>query len=173
MIFARIPRRLYNQILAQIGINVNIVVETFAQFDGPLGNFATNVQNAAQIGQLVFPAAGIEWAPATLSPADNWITFTSNSSLWGNVATYSNPVVQQCDNAFTSSANVSYIQALCTKAQAQIYADAPYIWIGTSGLYSPQGGSVVWKKGVISGFVLDPLWTGDSDTALFNTVTFG
>jgi len=159
--------------LSQLGINVNIQVLTFAAYLSPLGSFSTNVANAAQIGQLTFPSGGIEWAPATLTAADNWITFTSGSSLWGNVATYSNPIVQKCDDALTSSADATYIQSACTAAQAQIYKDAPYAWIGIPALYSPSGGSVVWKKGVIHGFVEDPLWTGDSDTAIFNTVTFG
>jgi hypothetical protein len=35
------------------------------------------------------------------------------------------------------------------------------------------GGSLVWQKGVISGFYLDPSWNGQNDAPIFNTVTFG
>jgi peptide/nickel transport system substrate-binding protein len=158
--------------LAQIGISVSIEVLSTDQVLGPMGNYQTNLQNAAQIGQLDFVNAGSGWGPAALTPADYWQTFVSNASTYGNYAVYSNPTVQKCVNSFTNTANITLIQSLCTAAQQQIYNDAPYAWIGVSGSWLPAGGSSVWNKNVVKGFLLDPLWVGQSSLAIFNTVTF-
>jgi ABC-type transport system substrate-binding protein len=159
--------------LAQIGINVNVQVLSTAQYYTYFGPYQTNVHNAAQIGQLAFVNSGFGWGPATLTPADYWVTFVSNTSLWGNWPGYSNPVVQQCVNAFTQTNDVSKIQQLCTAAQKQIYDDAPYAWLGTFGLWLPPGGSLVWKTGEVKSFLVDPVWTGESTAPIFNTITFG
>ena len=77
-------------------------------------------------------------------PVDNPISFVSNTSLFGNSAIYYNPTVQACVNAMTSTSNISAIQTLCKPAQAQIYNDAPYAWIGQITLWGQAGGSLVW-----------------------------
>jgi peptide/nickel transport system substrate-binding protein len=159
--------------LAQIGITVNIQVQSTSEYYTPYGTYATNVANAAQIGQLAFVNSGFGWGPATLTPADYWVTFVSNSSLWGNWPGYSNPTVQACVNAFTSTANITEIQSLCAAAQKVIYDQAPYAWLGTFSLWLPYGGSLVWKTGVVNSFYVDPVWTGESTEPIFNTVTFG
>jgi ABC-type transport system substrate-binding protein len=158
--------------LAQIGITVNLQVLTTANTLAPMGNYQTNVQNAAQIGQLDFVNAGGGWGPGALTPADYWQAFVSNASVWGNYAAYYNPIVQKCINSFTQSDNVSYIQSLCKAAQQQIYNDAPYAWIGVTKAWIPPGGSSVYNKNVVKGFLLDPLWAGESSVPFFNTVTF-
>jgi ABC-type transport system substrate-binding protein len=144
----------------------------YTQYVSVYGSYSTNLAGASQIGQLSFVDAGESWAPYALTPADYWLTFVSNGSLYGNWAIYSNPVVQKCVDSFTSSTNTSYIQSLCTKAQAQIYSDAPYYWVGVDGLWLPTGGSVVWNKNVIKSFSVDPTFTGASWVPFFNTVTF-
>jgi peptide/nickel transport system substrate-binding protein len=161
------------QDLSQIGINVDIQIQSTAAYYVPYGTYSTNVANAAEIGQLAFVNSGFGWGPATLTPADYWVTFVSNTSLWGDWPGYSNPTVQACVNAFTSTNNVSKIQQLCTAAQAQIYNDAPYAWLGTFSLWLPYGGSLVWEQGVVKSFLVDPVWTGQSTDPIFNTVTFG
>jgi len=158
--------------LGQIGISVNLEVLTTAQTLAPMGNYQTNVQNAAQLGQLSFVNAGGGWGPGALTPADYYQSFVSNASVWGNYAAYYNPVVQKCVNSFTQTDNISYIQNLCTAAQKQMYNDAPYAWIGVSGAWIPPGGSSVYNKNVVKGFLLDPLWAGESSVPFFNTVTF-
>ncbi|MDA4113244.1 MAG: ABC transporter substrate-binding protein [Thaumarchaeota archaeon] len=158
--------------LGQIGITVTIQVLTTNEVLAPMGNFATNVQNAQEIGQLDFVNAGAGWGPAALTPADYWQTFVSNESTYGNYAVYSNPTVQMCVNSFTLSDNISYIQQVCKAAQQQMYNDAPYAWVGVSGSWLPAGGSSVYDKNVIKGFLLDPLWGGQSSLPIFNTVTF-
>jgi ABC-type transport system substrate-binding protein len=113
------------------------------------------------------------FAPAALTPADYWVSFVNNQSAWGNFGAYSNPIVQAAVNAFTSSSNQTYIQQLVGKAQEQLYNDAPIGWIGLYSLWSPAGGSLVWKKGVVTGFFVDPVWSGQTTAPIFNTVTFG
>jgi len=137
-----------------------------------MGDYQVNVQNAQQIGQLDFVNAGAGWGPGALTPADYWQAFVSNASVWGNYAAYYNPVVQTCVNSFTQTDNVSYIQDVCKAAQQQLYNDAPYAWIGVSKAWIPPGGSSVYNKNVVKGFLLDPLWAGQSSVAFFNTVTF-
>jgi len=158
--------------LAQIGITVNLQVLTTGQTLAPMGNYQVNVQNAAQIGQLDFVNAGGGWGPGALTPADYWQAFVSNASVWGNYAAYYNPIVQKCVNSFTQSDNVTYIQSACKAAQQQLYNDAPYAWIGVSKAWIPPGGSSVYNKNVVKGFLLDPLWAGQSSVPFFNTVTF-
>lgn len=158
--------------LAAIGITVNIQVVSSNDYYSPYGTYQTNVANAAQLGQLSLIDGGGMWGPATLTPADYWVTFVNNQSLWGDWAGYANPTVQACVNAFTQTTNVTQIQKLCTAAQAQINKDAPYAWIGVTHLWLPEGGSIVWKKSVVNHFFVDPVWDGQSTDPIFNTVTF-
>ena len=72
------------------------------------------------------------------------------------MAIYANPEVQKCVDAWTSTGDLTVITDLCTKAQAQYYNDAPYIWLGATKL--PFGaGSVVWNKTIVNSLLLDPL----------------
>jgi len=159
--------------LANIGINVNVIVQTSSIFYSVLGSYSSQLANPDAIGQLAFVNSGFGWGPATLTPADYWVSFVSNQSTWGNYAEYYNPVVQRCVSSFTDGSNTTAIQSYCTAAQAQLYYDAPYAWIGTFGLWEPSGGSIVWKTGVVTGFYTDPVWTGMCTAPLLNTVTFG
>jgi hypothetical protein len=109
--------------------------------------------------------------PTTLTPADYWFDFVSNESQYGDWAIYSNPSVVQCANAFTSTTNISYIQYVCAAAQKQIYDQAPYAWLGVSGLWYGAD-SLAWKTSVIKGFLVDPVWDGQDTAPIFNTVIF-
>ena len=159
--------------LSSINMTVDIHVISTAQYYSPFGNYQTNLQNAQQIGQLAFVNSGFGWSPATLTPADYWVTFVNNASIWGNWPAYSHPTVQKCVNAFTSTSDVSRIQSLCTAAQKQIFDDAPYAWIGLFKLWLPPGGSLVWDHNTVKGFLVDPVWNGQNTGPVFNTVTFG
>lgn len=156
--------------LAQIGITVDIEVQDTTSYYTPYGSYLSEVGSANQIGSLSLLGAE-EWGPATLTPADYWYTFVSNESLYGNWAVYSSPSVDACANAFTSSTNTSFIQETCAKAQAQIYDDAPYAWLGLVTLWYAAG-SLVWQKSVVSGFLVDPVWDGQDTAPIFNTLTF-
>jgi ABC-type transport system substrate-binding protein len=131
--------------LAQLGMTVTIETLLSTQYYAPYGNYQTNVGHASDLGAISFVNSGFGWGPATLTPADYWVTFVNNQSVWCDWATYSNPTVQACVNAFTSTTDAGAIQTACQKAQQQIYNDAPYAWIGTFGLWEPAGGSLVWN----------------------------
>ncbi len=156
--------------LSQLGINVQITATAVGTQEAPYAAYNTELANANQIAPLAMLGTG-DWAPATLTPADYWVSFVSNGSFLGNYAVYSNPTVQQCVNAFTSTSNVSQIQALCGPAQQQIYNDAPYAWLGVNKLWYVDG-SLVWQKNVVRGFYVDQVWGGQDLAPLFNTVTF-
>jgi peptide/nickel transport system substrate-binding protein len=157
--------------LEQIGFTVTISQVAGSAYDTVYGSYSTNVANAAQIGQLSL-LGGQSWAPSALTAADNWVSLVSNTSSWGNWAGFSTPQIQACVNAFTSTSSVSQIQALCKTAQAQIYNDAPYAWIGNAKLWYYTG-SLVWKTGTIKSFDLDPVWDGVNTMPLINTVVPG
>lgn len=82
-------------------------------------------------------------------------------------------LIPQSRNALTwfSTSDVTSIKEYCKAAQAQYYNDAPYLWLGSPTL-AFGAGSVVWDKSVVKGFLMDPTFTGESTTAIFNTVTF-
>jgi peptide/nickel transport system substrate-binding protein len=160
--------------LAALNITVNIRVLTAGQYVTQYFlPYSGMLQNAQSLGQLTIIGGAGEWAPSALTPADNYVNWISNTSLNGDQAIYYNPVVQRCVSAFfNSGSNTSNIQALCAKAQTQIYNDAPYAWLGTVGLWWADG-SLVWKNGVIKSMYLDPYFTGWDTIPFFNTVTFG
>ncbi|HXY83004.1 MAG TPA: ABC transporter substrate-binding protein [Candidatus Saccharimonadales bacterium] len=156
--------------LAQLGITVNIQVLSIGTYTSAYGSYSSNLANAQNIGNLAFLGSAT-WAPDALTPVDNWLSFVSKGSVWGNWAIYSNPVVESAISSFFSSTDVSYIQSQLTKAQAQIYQDAPYAWLGVNQLWY-GGGSLVWQRGVVNSFYTDQLWDGSDTMPLFNTLTF-
>jgi len=157
--------------LTSLNINVNILVLGTTSYIVPYGSYGYEVQNAAQIGHMSILGGISAWVPSDLTPAEYWLQFVSNESVFGNWAVYSNPTVQQCANSFTDGSSTSTILTLCTAAQKQIYNDAPYAWYGIEKLWY-GGGSLVWQKSVIKGFYTDPVWGGYSDVPMFNTVTY-
>jgi peptide/nickel transport system substrate-binding protein len=156
--------------LSAIGINVEIEASSVSNQQAPYGYYPSEVQNANQIAPLSLLGTG-DWAPATLTPADYWVSFVSNQSFLGNYAIYSNPTVQTCVNSFTSTTNIATIQNLCTAAQKQIYDDAPYAWLGINKLWYIDG-SLVWQKNVVQNFYVDQVWSGQDLAPMFNTMTF-
>jgi ABC-type transport system substrate-binding protein len=157
--------------LAAINITVNISVVQSGAFYANLGSYSSDLQNKNNVAQIMVQN-GVSWAPSALTPADDFVNWVSNQSSWGNTAIYYNPIVQNCVNSFTATDNVSYIQSLCKAAEIQIYNDAPYAWLGVNTLWDSSG-SLVWQKGVIKSFLLDPVWGGENTAPIINTVTFG
>lgn len=158
--------------LKQIGITVAIQSLDPSDYYSPYGSYTTNLAHDSQLGQLSFLNGGLSWLPYSLTPAEPWIALVSNSSQWGNWAVYYNPEVQNCVDAFTRSANSTLIRSVCAPAQAKIFSDAPYAWIGVSRLTEAFGGSLVWNKELVRSLMIDPIWTGASSTPLFNTIEF-
>jgi ABC-type transport system substrate-binding protein len=160
--------------LLQIGLTVNIVVTAPSDYSIPniagTGSYAQALNASQTIAQLSWFGTGT-FAPAADTPADNWLLSSNNNTSSNNWAIYSNPIVQACVDAFTSTSNTTLLTNLCTKAQAQEYSDAPYIWLGTIKLFFGAG-SIVWNKNVVNSFYVDPVYSGQSSTVIFNTVTF-
>jgi peptide/nickel transport system substrate-binding protein len=157
--------------LSAINMNVNVVVQTPALFNSYLGAYTSELANPTAVGNIAFPYDSVGWGPFAPTPVDNPISFVSNTSLFGNSAIYYNPTVQACVNSMTSTTNVSSIQTLCKAAQTQIYNDAPYAWIGQITLWGQAGGSLVWNTKVVSSFLVDGDWSGESIDPVLNTIT--
>jgi ABC-type transport system substrate-binding protein len=167
------------QDLANIGITVNVDVLGSANYvcatagttgvAGPCSfaqsaKYAQNDTNIVWLGTYTF-------APGADTPGDPWLGWVSGSTPANNWAVYSNPIVQKCDNEFVSVVSATQLKADCTAAQAQINNDTPYIWIGSLKLVQGSG-SMVWNKNQISSSLIDPVYSGQSDTVVFNTVQF-
>jgi peptide/nickel transport system substrate-binding protein len=157
--------------LAAINMTVQVIVQTPALFNSYLGAYTSEIANPQGVGNIAFPYDSVGWGPFAPTPVDNPISFVSNTSLFGNSAIYYNPIVQTCVNAMTSTSNITAIQALCTPAQKQIYNDAPYAWIGQITLWGQAGGSLVWNTKIVSGFLVDGEWSGESIDPVLNTIT--
>ncbi len=160
--------------LAQIGLSVNIIVTPSAQYTFPLTggtqSYSQSLGAAATISQLTWFGTGT-FAPAADTPADAWLLFVNNATVSNNWAIYSNPTVQKCVNGFTTVSDSTQLVNLCTAAYSQIYNDAPYLWLGTIKPFFGAG-SLVWKNSVVSNAYVDPVFSGQSSTVIFNTVTF-
>jgi ABC-type transport system substrate-binding protein len=162
--------------LKAVGININVESTPSANYAcgsggiaGPC-SFATSAKFAQNESQITWLGA-FTFAPGADTPADPWLGWVNGLTPANNWAIYSNPIVQKCDNEFTSVSDTTKLIADCTAAQLQINHDTPYIWLGSLALVDGSG-SVVWDKNVITGGLLDPVYTGQSDTVIFNTVTF-
>jgi ABC-type transport system substrate-binding protein len=160
--------------LAQIGITANIEVTEPSQYSCPYTggtcSYATALSDAQTVAHITWFGTGT-FAPAAPTPADNWLLSVNNQTASNNWAIYSNPVVQKCVNDWTNGASNSTLISDCTTAQKQVYNDAPYAWLGTLKLVFGAG-SLVWNKNVVKSMLLDPVYTGQSSTAIFNTIQF-
>jgi dipeptide transport system substrate-binding protein len=160
--------------LQQLGFKVNIIVTPSTQYSCPLTggtcSYSQALASANQTSQLTWFGTGT-FAPAADTPADSWLLFVNNATASNNWAIYSNSIVQKCVNEFTLTADSTQLINLCTPAYQQVYNDAPYVWLGTIKPFFGSG-SVAWQKSVVSGFYIDPVFSGQSSTVIFNTVTF-
>ncbi|HXY82146.1 MAG TPA: ABC transporter substrate-binding protein [Candidatus Saccharimonadales bacterium] len=162
------------QLSSALGITVNVNVlppsEMTIPYTAGYSSYAASLPVAQQESHFTwmgFPT----YAPNAPTPADSWLFWVNLNSPSGNYANYGNAVVQQCVDSWFNGADVTTITTLCTAAQASIYHDAPYIWVG-SPTQAFGAGSVVWNKNVVQGFLMDPGFTGEVTSAIFNTVTF-
>jgi ABC-type transport system substrate-binding protein len=160
--------------LDAIGFNINIEVTEPSQYQCPYTagtcSYSQALNDSQTVAQLSWFGTGT-FAPAAPTPADAWLLFANNATSSNNWAIYSNPTVQKCVDDWTNGASNSTLVSDCTAAQAQFYNDAPYIPLGTLKLVFGAG-SIVWKSSVVKSMLLDPVYTGQSSTAIFNTITF-
>ncbi len=160
--------------LQQLGFKVNIIVTPSTSYAYPLTGGTESYSSALSVSQSI---AQLTWfgtgtfAPAADTPADNWLLSVNNQTASNNWAIYYNPTVQKCVNGFTTISDTTQLVNICTAAYQQVYNDAPYVWLGTIKPFFGAG-SLAWQKSVVSGFYVDPVFSGQSSTAVFNTVTF-
>jgi ABC-type transport system substrate-binding protein len=160
--------------LAAIGIPVNVIVTTPSQYAPPYvagaGTYQVEVNESQTIAQLMWFGTAT-FAPDEPTPADSWLTWVSNETSANNYAIYSNPVVQTCVNDITNGTPAAALTTACTAAQLQIANDAPYVWLGSVKLFF-GGGSIVYNNQIVKSFLGDAVFSGQSSTAIFNTVQF-
>jgi peptide/nickel transport system substrate-binding protein len=160
--------------LSALGIPVNVIITTPSQYAPPYiggdGTYPTGVNESQTIAQIAWFGTAT-FAPDQPTPADSWLTWVSNETAANNWAIYSNPVVQTCVNDLTNGTPQAQLITACTAAQAQVANDAPYVWLGSVKLFF-GGGSIVWNNQVVKSFLADPVFSGQSSTAIFNTVQF-
>jgi len=160
--------------LQQLGLTINVIVTPSTQYTYPntggTQSYAQSLNASQSIAQMSWFGTGT-FAPAADTPADSWLLFVNNATSSNNWAIYYNPTVQKCVNGFTTISDATQLINLCTAAYTQVYNDAPYIWLGTIKPFFGSG-SLVWQKSVVHSFFVDPVFSGQSSTAIFNTVTF-
>ncbi|MDA4129637.1 MAG: ABC transporter substrate-binding protein, partial [Thaumarchaeota archaeon] len=167
--YCNIADQLIQSNLAAIGISVNIDIQSYNLYQAAYSQVNATLKNQ-MVGHLSL-LGGENFAPSgVLTPSDPWVTFVSAFG-GGDWALYNNQNVTTEVNSFFTSNNLTYIQSQLKLAQAQVYNDAPYAWIGTLGLWVGDG-SLAWDKQVVSGFFPDPSWSGADTAPLINTVTF-
>jgi ABC-type transport system substrate-binding protein len=159
---------------APLNIPVNVIVTTPSQYAPPYvagaGTYEVEVNESQTIANLMWFGTAT-FAPDEPTPADSWFTWVSNETSANNYAIYTNPVVQTCINDLTNGTPAAGITTACTAAQQQISNDAPYVWLGSVKLFF-GGGSLVWNNQVVKSFLADPVFSGQSSTAILNTVQF-
>ncbi len=160
--------------LQSVGIPVQVIVTPPSEYGPPnvagAAPFPTMLNQSQQESQIVWFGTAT-FAPDEPTPVDSLLTWIANDTAGGNWAIYTNPVVQQCVNDITDGASQSQLTADCTAMQARVAADVPYVWLGAVKLFLASG-SLVWNNQVIKGFLPDAVFSGQSATAIFNTVQF-
>jgi len=158
--------------LANIGltVNVNVIPPSELGFPyvagyGPYSQSLNYSQQEAHFTWMGYPS----YAPNAPTPADAWLAFLQTEGVGADYANYGNNVTQACVNAWTSTNNQTQLLNLCTAAYKQIYNDAPYIWLGTPKLAFASG-SLAYDRSAVASFLMDPSFTGESTTAILNTV---
>jgi peptide/nickel transport system substrate-binding protein len=156
--------------LAEIGIPMDILVLQASTYWSAYQSYEYNYAHGADMGHFTL-VGGTTEAAIALTPAWYWSVLVNEHALYSNYAVYHNPVVQKCVDAFFEDIPLSELQSICTVAQKAIYDDAPYAWIGTLQLWYGDG-SLVWRKGDVTGFQVDPLYCSQNTAPIINTITF-
>jgi len=154
--------------LSEIGIQVNINLAPSSVHMAVFGGYEFNIQHPEDIPHIT-PNGG--YAPDYLSPANYWLAFVSNRSLWGNRGMYTHPVVEAAVDSFSETADVDVILEALKAGEEQLWNDAPIVWICTTKLWLTDG-SYVWNNKVIESVYFDPNYTGVTEVPIFNTVIF-
>lgn len=160
--------------LMAVGIPVSIIITPPSQYAPPyIGGgttFPVMLNQSQSIAQITWFGTAT-FAPDEPTPVDSLLTWIANDTAGGNWAIYSTPAAQTCVNDITDGASQSQLIADCTAMQAQVAYDTPYVWLGSVRLFLASG-SLVWNNQIIKSFLPDAVFSGQSATAIFNTVQF-
>jgi ABC-type transport system substrate-binding protein len=171
-VMTNIAEILQEELSANLGINLQLQVSSYAAWIQPYNNgytYLVNKTNAATLSDLTFEGAP-SYGQVENTPIDNWNTFVTPYGF--NLAAWStNNTIALSQALLGGTANQATIQKLAEAAQADVYNQAPYIWIGVFKLVLGDG-SVAYQKSVINNFYFDPMWSGATVPPIFNTVTF-
>ena len=169
-VMTNIATIIQSMLSTNLGITLNIQTYSYQTWITPYNNgYAYLVANPDQVAQITFEGAP-SYGQVENTPVDNWATFTTSAGF--NLAAWqTNATVALTAALQGGSANQTYIMQLAKQAQADVYNQAPYIWIGVFQLVLGDG-SVAYQKSVINSFYFDPMWSGATVPPIFNTVTF-
>jgi ABC-type transport system substrate-binding protein len=158
-----------SQLSANLGITVQIQESSYPAWDAIYSKGAAAIAaNDTGYPDMTFQGMPTQGA-SEFSPADNWVTWTTYT--FSDYANWETNNTVALVNAMDNSNNQTQILALMKAAQADVYNDAPYIWIGV--IEYPYGdGSDAWQKSVISNAYFDPFWGTANTMVVLNTVTF-
>jgi len=160
--------------LSNVGIPVNVIVTTPSQYGPPYVAGATTypvaVSQANTTAQIMWFGTAT-WAPDEPTPYDSLLVWIANDTSGGNWAIYSTPTAQKCVDDLTDGTPQSQLVADCTAMQAEVAQQVPYVWIGAPRLFLGSG-SLVWNNHIVKSFLPDAVFSGQSSTAIFNTVQF-
>ncbi len=171
-VMSNIAQIIQAELSQNLNINLQLQVSSYAAWIQPYNNgyaWLTNKTNAATLSDLTFEGAP-SYGQVENTPVDNWATFVTPYGF--NLAGWSTPDTIALTQALQGgSDNMTYILQLAQKAQGEVYAQAPYIWIGVFKLVLGDG-SVAYDKSTVKSFYFDPMWSGATVPPIFNTVTF-
>ncbi|MFI5419537.1 MAG: ABC transporter substrate-binding protein [Nitrososphaerales archaeon] len=157
-----------SQLQENLGINVELQTYSYSQWIAPYNSGNTTKAFLATLSDITFEGAP-SYGQVLNDPAANWITFTTARGF--DLAFWSTNATNELANVLVNSNNQTLINSVLAQAQADVYNDAPYIWIGVFKL--PLGnGSYAYKHSEIANFYYDPMWSGANTAPILNTITF-
>ncbi len=160
--------------LSNVGIPVTIIdtppSEYAAPYIGGDTTFPVMLNQSQSISQITWFGTAT-FAPDEPTPVDSLLTWIANDTAGGNWAIYTSPSAQKCVDDITDGASQSTLISDCTAMQAAVAAAAPYVWLGSVRLFLASG-SIVWNNHIVKSFLPDAVFSGQSATAIFNTVQF-
>ena len=155
--------------LLDIGINVEISTKLESGYWEIWCSYQCQIDNG--VDKFPHLLVGTGYAPDYIGVPNFWSQFVSKYSTVGNIALYSNPVVDDAVALFSTTADEDTIMAALIKAEQQLYEDAPYAWLAAPSLLMSDG-SYAWNKDLIDRVYFDPNYIGVTQVPIFNTVIF-
>jgi len=157
------------QLATNLGINLQIQDMSYSAWRAIYSPGAAAIaKNDVGLPDMTFQGMPVQGA-SEIVPADNWVSWTTY--IFSDYANWETNNTVALVNAFESTTNQTALLNLEAKAQADVYNQAPYIWIGV--IEYPYGdGSDVWQTSVLKNVYTDPFWGAALTNPVFNTAVF-